>query len=133
MVQISELRPDACVTPRAYNQLVRAIRELREAARLLPEQITGAFPIEIRRHPAGVHISLAYSERTALVELTGTLASGSNTTAKVLWYDGAWQEAETDEITIHDAIGTMEGDPGDNALVRFHRQSGQWIVWQLQC
>ena len=40
---------------------------------------------------------------------------------------------ESEEITVYDVIGTMEGDPGDKALAKFHRQSGRWLVWQLQC
>jgi hypothetical protein len=97
-------------------------------------KITGSFPIEVRRHRGGVHISLAFTEKEALVELTTMLTSGGNAKAKVLWRQGGtWSQADTDEITVYDAVGTMEGNVGDKALVKFHRQSGLWIVWQLQC
>lgn len=96
--------------------------------------ITAAFPVEVRRHPGGVHISLAHGESEALVELTSSLSSGGQAAARILWYDGsAWQPADTDEITIHDAVGSFEGDSGDRALVKFDRQSGLWLVWQLEC
>jgi hypothetical protein len=97
-------------------------------------KITAAFPLEIRKHAGGLHISLAYTDREAVVELTSTLSSGGSARAKVLWFqNGSWSQGATDEITVYDAIGTMEGSVGDKALVKFHRQSGRWIVWQLQC
>jgi hypothetical protein len=95
--------------------------------------ITSSFPIEVRRHAGGVHLSLAYTDRDAVIELTSQLSAGGSARAKVLWLDGAWKEAESEELTVYDVIGTMEGDPGDKALAKFHRQSGRWLVWQLQC
>ncbi len=126
------------VTAADYNRLVLALNNLQAKfaaqAALPPLRLTAAFPLEARQRPGGWHVSLAYEEQAAVVELTGNLSLGSSGTARVLWWLGdAWQEAETAEITVHDALGTFEGNPGDKALVRFDRQSGQWIVWQLQC
>ena len=67
------------------------------------------------------------------MELTSTLTQGGSAQAKVLWFAGSWSEAQTRELTVYDAVGTMYGVPGQKALVRFHRQSGRWLVWQMQC
>lgn len=98
------------------------------------DQVRGAFPLEVRRTSGGVQIALAASDEEAVVELTSTLTQGGSATAKVLWVmGGAWSEAPTRELTVYDAVGTMFGPPGYKALARFHRQSGRWIVWQMQC
>jgi hypothetical protein len=138
MIHLTLLPADHPISAADHNRLARAIVEIQaqlSELRSAPQpQMTAAFPLEVRRRPSGWHFALAYEEQTALVELTGNLARGSSAYAKVLWrFDGDWQEAETAEITIHDALGTFEGDLGDRALVRFDRQAGQWIVWQLQC
>ncbi len=128
------LPPGAPVSASDYNALVDRVEELRQLIGT-PQHwpITCSFPIEVRRHPGGVHLSLAYTDRDAVIELTSTLSAGGNARAKVLWLDGGWKEAESEELTVYDVIGTMEGDPGDKALAKFHRQSGRWLVWQLQC
>jgi hypothetical protein len=115
------------------NQL-RAEVEALKARLARPLPITASFPIEVRRHPAGVHVALASLPHEAYVILTTDLASGSSGQAKIQWLQGGnWADAATHEITVYDVIGTMEGRAGDKALVRFHPQSGRWIVWQLQC
>ncbi len=128
------LPPRSTVSASDYNALLDLVEELRELIGT-PQRwpITSSFPIEVRRHPGGVHLSLAYTDRDAVIELTTALSSGGSARAKVLWLDGAWKEAESEELTVYDVIGTMEGDPGDKALAKFHRQSGRWLVWQLQC
>jgi hypothetical protein len=120
------VQPGEIISAAAYNALVDAINPLLS--------MSGSYPIEVRRHAAGVHVSLAYADKDAHVELTSELHSGGSATAKILHFDGdQWQDGETDSIDVHDVIGSMEGNVGDKALVRFHRQSGMWIVWQLQC
>lgn len=138
MIHLSLLPADQVVSAADHNRLARAIVEIQSQLNELLSaprpQMTAAFPLEVRRRPGGWHFALAYEEQAALVELTGEMARGSSAYAKVLWlFGGEWQEANTAEITIHDALGTLEGELGDRALVRFDRQSGQWIVWQLQC
>jgi hypothetical protein len=124
--RLRRVEPGEPITAATFNALVDA---LNQALR-----ITAAFPVEARRHPGGTHISLAFTEREALVELTSSLSSGGSATARILHFDGDdWIDADSDTIEVHDAIGSLEGNPGDKALVRFHRQSGRWLVWQLQC
>jgi len=140
------LPPGETVTAAHYNALVDALQARGEPQRepgssplrelgSSPQRwnITSSFPIEVRRHAGGVHLSLAYTDRDAVIELTTSLSSGSSAKAKVLWLDGIWKESERDEITVYDVVGTMEGNPGEKGLAKFHRQSGRWIVWQLQC
>lgn len=68
------------------------------------------------------------------MELVTDLHIGGSAIAKVLTFDGStWTESDTEEVRVHDAIGTFEGVSGARALVRFHRRSGKWIVWQLRC
>lgn len=124
--RLRRVEPGEPVSAATFNALVDAVNQAL--------RITAAFPLEVRRHPGGVHVSLSVMEREAVVQLTSTITSGGSGTARIQHFDGDdWIDADTDAITIHDAIGTFEGNPGDRALVRFHRQSGQWIVWQLQC
>ena len=126
MSKLKRVQPGEVVSAAAYNALVDAVNPLLS--------ISGSYPIEVRRHAAGVHVSSAYVDKDAHVELTADLHSGGSATAKLLHFDGEdWQDAETDSITVHDVIGSMEGNVGDKALIRFNRQSGLWIVWQLQC
>ena len=126
MSRLRRVQPGEIISAAAYNALVDAINPLLS--------ISGSYPIEVRRHAAGVHVSLSYADKDAHVELTSELHGGSSATAKILHFDGAdWQDGETDSIDVHDVIGSMEGSVGDKALVRFHRQSGLWLVWQLQC
>ena len=123
---LQRVRPGALISADRFNALVDAINRL--------SRITAAFPLEVHHTPVGVHLALAYGEREAHVELTSDLASGGFATAKILAHDGLlWNEAATPEITVHDAVGTFEGTIQDRGLVRFHRQSGLWIVWQLRC
>ena len=128
------LHRGATVSAAHHNALVDAVAGLRDLISS-PQRwpITASFPLEVRRHAGGIHISLAYTDRDAVIELTSRLSAGGTARAKVLWLDGTWKEAESEEITVYDVIGTMEGDPGDKALAKFHRQSGRWLVWQLQC
>lgn len=130
------------ITVDDYNRLAAALNHLqqqlaglaRPAAEDVEPQLTAAPPLEVRRRPGGWHLSMTQPQHTALVELTADLSIGSSATAKVLWYQGsAWTDADTAEIVVHDALGTFEGNSGSKALVAFDRQSGQWIVWQLQC
>ncbi|MBI1899744.1 MAG: hypothetical protein HYS13_01360 [Planctomycetia bacterium] len=100
----------------------------------LGERFAAASPLELRRNGAGVQVSLAPQDLEALVELTSSLSQGGSARAKVLWFDGtSWIDADTAELTVYDVIGTMQATSGKKALVRFHRQSGRWVVWQLQC
>ena len=138
MIRLPRLPAEHAVTADDFNRLAAACLELQQqllsAVSAAEPQITAAFPVEVRRRPGGWHLSLAYEEQAAVVELTSTLSLGGEAYARVLWHvEGDWTEAETAELTVHDALGTFEGNPGDRALVRFDRQSGQWIVWQLQC
>ncbi len=138
MPHLAFLPADHPLSAADHNRLAKAVLDLQAQLHQLqaaPQpQLTAAFPLEVRRRPGGWHVALAYEEQTALVELTGSLSSGSSAFAKVLWrFEGEWQEAETAELTVHDVLGTFEGEVGDRALVRFDRQSGQWLVWQLQC
>ncbi len=68
-----------------------------------------------------------------VVQLTTTLSMGGSAQARVLYFDGsAWRET-SQEITVHDVVGSMEGTPGKRGLAWFHRQSGLWLLWQLEC
>lgn len=118
----------------ALNHLEQRLAEFARPAADAEPQLTAAPPLEVRRRPGGWHLSMTQPYHTALVELAADLSIGSSATAKVLWYQaGTWTDADTDEIVVHDALGTFEGSSGSKALVAFDRQSGQWIVWQLQC
>ena len=141
MMRVSLLMPGQDITVDDYNRLAAALNHLeRQLAALAradddPQpQLTAAPPLEVRRQPGGWHLCLAAPQHTALVELTAELSLGSSATAKVLWHQGDdWTEADTAEVVVHDALGTFEGSPGHKALVSFDRQSGQWLIWQLQC
>lgn len=123
---LRRVEPGQPITAAAFNALVDAINQVRS--------ISGAYPIEVRRHPGGIHVSLAVQEKDAVVQLTSPLSSGGSASAKILHFDGTdWVAAETDPIRVYDVIGSMEGSINDHALCRFHRQSGRWIVWQLEC
>ena len=128
------LHSKARVSVAHHNALLEALAELRDFVHS-PQRwpITASFPLEVHRNAGGIHIALAYTDRDAVIELTSRLSGGGSARAKILWLDGTWKEAESEEITVYDVIGTMEGDPGDKALAKFHRQSGRWLVWQLQC
>lgn len=141
MMRLSLLLPGQEIAVDDYNRLATALNDLERRLAALARadddslpQITATPPLEVRRRPGGWHLSLAAPQHTALVELTAELSIGSSATAKVLWYQGDdWTEADTTELVVHDALGTFEGSPGSKALVAFDCQSGQWIVWQLQC
>lgn len=125
-IPLRRVEPDQPVSATSFNGLVDAVNQLRS--------IRGAFPIEVRRHPGGVQVSLAVQEKEAVVQLTSALSSGGSASAKILHFNGTdWVAAETDPIRVYDAIGSMEGRVNSHALCRFHRQSGRWIVWQLEC
>ncbi len=148
---LEKIRPGEAVSANHYNQLVDALQRLQREfqrdggatrgstrrAQGPAWNITSAFPIEVRRHPGGVHVSLANGvggADDAYIELTSALAFGGSATAKILAYDGAaWTDAPTSEIVVHDVVGTMDGSVGDKGLARRHRQSGLWLLWQLQC
>lgn len=142
MTRLLLLPPYHQVTAADYNRLATRLNQLsaqlealsQVAAAETPPQVTATPPLEVRRRPGGWHLSLASHEQAAVVELTANLSIGSSAAAKVLWLQaGQWTEAATAEVIVHDALGTFEGNAGDKALVRFDPQSGQWIVWQLQC
>lgn len=120
------VQPGETITAAQFNALAAAVRRL--------SQLTAAFPLEVRRHAGGLHLSLAVWERDALCELTGDLHIGGAAPAKILHFDGAnWVDAETSAIVLHDALGTFEFLSGDRVLARYHRQSGRWIVWNGEC
>lgn len=77
-----------------------------------------------------------YERTDALVELTSDLPMGGEATAKVLYRDdepNTWKDAATREITVYDAIGGMQAESGDKALVKYNKQAAIWIVWQVVC
>jgi hypothetical protein len=122
-VMLRRVQPGEPISAALYNALVDAVNRLLN--------VTGSFPIEVRRHPAGVHVSLAYAEREAVVELQTALAPASTATGQILWRDSAaWLPGDTAAIDVEDPLGNMAGVPGDRLLARFHRQSGRWLVWQ---
>ncbi len=143
-----KLAADERVSREVVNQLIEALTELRssrtgvgaeqfasgsteDGARPL---VRAASPLCARHRPFGLAIGTQQAEFEELVELVTDLHIGGSATAKVLTFDGlTWTEADTEELNVHDAIGTFEGVAGGRALVRFHRRSGQWIVWQLHC
>jgi hypothetical protein len=123
---VPRVQPGEVIAAAHFNALADAVRRL--------SQLTAAFPLEVHRHAGGVHLSLALVDKDALCELTGDLHVGGSAPAKMLAFDGvSWVDAETSTITVHDAIGTFEFLSGDRILVRFHRQSGKWIVWNGKC
>lgn len=120
------VQPGETITAAQFNALAAAVRRL--------SHLTAAFPLEVRRHAGGVHLSLAVWEREAVCELTGDLHIGGTAPAKILHFDGvSWIDAETSTITVEDSLGTFEFVAGDRVLARFHRQSGKWIVWNGKC
>ncbi len=124
--KLKRVRPGSPITAAAYNALVDAVNEL--------ASIGGAYPIEVRRHPGGVVVSLAYQDKEAVCELSAALSAGGSAAAKILAYDGAdWVDADTAEIAVHDVIGSFEFDAGDRVLTRFNRQAGLWIIWNGAC
>ncbi|MDA7977508.1 MAG: hypothetical protein MPJ50_01905 [Pirellulales bacterium] len=140
-----KLSPDEEISRETVNRLIDEIAEMRRQSRTresgegapaggVSPQVNVASPLGLRKQAGSAVISNHPAEYDELVELVTDLHLGGSATAKVLTYDGvAWVEAETEELTVHDAIGTFEGIIGARALVKFHRRSGRWIVWQLRC
>ncbi len=143
-----KLTGDEVVSREIFNALVDAVDGLRRTSGNVddaddfssPSSSAGrsffraASPLCVRRRPFGISLDQQTPELEELVELVTDLHIGGSATAKVLTFDGtSWIEAETEELTVHDAVNTFEGVSGARALVRFHRRSGQWIVWQLRC
>lgn len=126
MPSLPRVQPGETITAAHFNALADAVQRL--------SHVTAAFPLELRRHAGGVHLSLAMLDKDAVCELTGDLHVGSSAPAEILAFDGAgWVDAETSTIVVHDALGTFEFQTGDRILARFHRQSGKWIVWNGEC
>ena len=126
MPSLPRVQPGETITAAQFNALADAVRQL--------SHLTTAFPLEARRHAGGVHLSLAMLERDAVCELTGDLHVGGSAPAKILAFDGtSWVDAETAAIIVHDALATFEFLTGDRILIRFHRQSGRWLVWNGKC
>lgn len=124
--ELRRVRSGEEITSDWANALVDAVTAL--------GQITAAYPLEVSRDAAGLRLSLAAGLKIELVELTSDLNSGGEATAKILVRDGDdWVDAATSEIDVEDPLGTFEGATGDRALVLFHRQSGKWLVLQLEC
>jgi len=91
-------------------------------------------PLELSRDAAGYRIRLATLEKIELFELTEDLSAGSSAAADVLAFDAAaWNPAATASILVTDPIGSFEGLIGDRGIAMLHRQSGLWLVLQLQC
>ena len=95
--------------------------------------IQAAFPLRSIGHASGRHIAAPPLEAAEVVQLAGTLSMGGSVRARVLRYNGAAWIDTGEEITVHDVVGSMEGTPGKRGLAWFHRQSGLWILWQLEC
>lgn len=126
MPSLPRVQPGETITAAQFNALSDAVQRL--------SHLTATFPLEVRRHSGGVHLSLAMIDKDAVCELTGDLHVGGSAPAKLLAFDGtSWVDAETSTITVYDALGTFEFVSGDRVLARFHRQSGRWIVWNGQC
>src|SRR4051812_611313 len=124
--QLRRARPGEIISAARFNELVDALNTVLS--------ITAAFPLEVHSHTGGIHLALAVHEREAYVQLTGSLSSGGSATGKIKHLVGSsWVDAAVPEIRVYDVIGGMEGTSGQGALVRFHRQSGRWLVWQLHC
>jgi hypothetical protein len=124
--KLKRVRPGMPVTAASYNALVDAVNAL--------AGVSGALPIEVRHHPGGTVISLAYQEKEAVCELLAAMSAGGSAAAKLLAHDGvSWVDADTAEITVHDAIGSFEFNPGDRVLARFNRQAGLWNDWNGAC
>ncbi len=129
---LPRLPGNAVVSAAHFNALAEAVASLQAQRRAAAANVTAAFPLEVRRGPGGAHLSLAWTERTAVVELTSDLSAGGSATAQPVIYDGFdWIAEETGEITVYDALNAMDGLTGERALAWFHRQSGLWIIWQL--
>lgn len=137
-----KLAHDDRLTPGALagvlNDLIDSVGQLQTARTAAPEfderVFRAASPLAIRRGPAGFLLQTQTAELEELVELLEDLHIGGSAAAKVLAHDGtAWVDAPTATLEVHDAIGTFEGLAGARALVRFHRRSGRWLVWQLRC
>ncbi len=85
------------------------------------------------RGTGGVLMAPPPAEAAEVVQLAGTLSMGGSVPARILRYDGTTWRDTGEEITVHDVVGSMEGTPGKRGLAWFHRQSGLWILWQLEC
>ncbi len=99
----------------------------------LKNRLSAAAPLKLLQHPGGLQLVAPPPEAAEVVQLTTTLALGGSARARVLHYDGSTWKQTTQEITVHDVVGSMEGTPGKRGLAWFHRQSGLWILWQLEC
>ena len=119
---LKRVQPGDAVSAAVFNAVVDAVNGVLK--------LSGSYPVEVRRHGGGMHVSLAYTEREALVELTEDLEPGGSAAAKTLWHDGTtWIDGATASITVHDPLKCCAGRPGDRMFCRFHRQSGLWIAW----
>ncbi len=100
----------------------------------VPEHpLWAAPPLQLTCLPEGTQLIPAPPEAAEVVQLTTTLSLGGSAQARVLHYDGATWKQTAQEITVHDVVGSIEGPPGKRGLAWFHRQSGLWILWQLEC
>lgn len=125
-MRLSHVRPGEPLTAAGFNALVDALNGLL--------QLSAASPLQMVRTPAGLHVTTGYAEHEAYVRLSAALSRGGSAAARIQWFDGlSWIDADTDEIVVYDLLGSFEGQPGDHALARFHRQSGRWVLWNLQC
>ncbi len=96
-------------------------------------RLSVAAPLKLLQHAGGLQLVAPLPEAAEVVQLTTTLTLGGSAQARVLHYDGATWKQTAQEITVHDVVGSMEGTPGKRGLAWFHRQSGLWILWQLEC
>ena len=91
-------------------------------------------PLQLSRGAASYRLSLADWPKIELFELNEDLMAGGSAEASVLAFDGTdWQPAATQTIVVHDAVGSFDALSGSRGVTWFHRQSGMWLVMQLEC
>src|SRR5262245_43110371 len=120
MSRLRHVRPGEAITAAAHNALVDAVGRL--------DKVTAALPLEVRRLPGGIHLSLAHEERVAVAQLAGSLTAGGAAAANVLWWTGAvWGAAATGPITVYDVLNNPYLPSATRVVVRFDRQAGRWL------
>lgn len=129
---LPRVKPGQVIEADHFNQLVDAINamELRVAA-----------PLAITKSAAGgtvVSMGFGYDE-FVVFELLEDLEDDAGVRAadaKILWdtlQAGEWAtDADTAEITVY-AATNMTGTSGDRGIAKFDRQSGLWLILDLDC
>lgn len=129
---LERVKPGQTIEAAHFNALVDAINAM---------ELRAAAPLAITKTASGgtvVSLGFGYDE-FVVFELTEDLEEDSGVrtaSAKILWdlaQAGTWDtDADTDEIEVYAATNAT-GTSGDRGIAKFDRQSGLWLILDLDC